>query len=151
MKKIQGVLILVILMIPVIVGTYYGTSRIITRFSNPSLTVTDAHDWIHEQLVITEDQEKALEISEKKFIENKKHYIEVIRLANKELAEAILEDKEYSLRVKNAVEKIQETQGELQKATLEHLFEMKAALTEEQYQKLLNLTANALYQMEYVK
>ena len=68
-----------------------------------------------------------------------------------ELAQAILQDKDNSPRVTVAIEKIQQAQGALQKATLQHVFEMKEALTPEQYQKLLNLTANALYQIEHKK
>ena len=34
--------------------------------------------------------------------------------------------------------------GELQMLTIQHILEMKEALSPEQYQKLLNLTADAL-------
>ena len=47
-------------------------------------------------------------------------------------------------RVSTAVERIHDAQGELQEATIEHVFEMKGVLTPEQYQKLLNLTADEL-------
>ena len=67
-----------------------------------------------------------------------------IRRANKELAEAIKQDQADSPRVSAVVERIHHAQAELQKATIEHVFEMKGVLTPEQYQKLLNLTADEL-------
>lgn len=111
-------------------------------------SATEAHDWIHKQLQLTPEQEEKLKPIEKKWAEQKKHLTELMRLTNMELAQNILEDKTYSTKVATAVEKIHAAQGELQKATLQHVFEMKKVLTSEQYQKLLNLTANALYQLE---
>ena len=109
----------------------------------------DAHEWIHQQLNISAEEEKGLESYEKSFAEKKKHYEEVIRLTNMELAQAILESQGDSPQVTAALEKILKNQGELQKATLEHVFEMKTALSPEKYQKLLDLTANALYQSQF--
>jgi Spy/CpxP family protein refolding chaperone len=70
-----------------------------------------------------------------------------IASANKELAEAIKQDQADSPRVSAAVETIHHAQGELQEATLEHVFEMKGVLTPEQYKRLLNLTADELNQV----
>ena len=73
----------------------------------------------------------------------------MIGLAKMALAHAILTDKAISPRFKAAVEKIHEAQGQLQNATLAHVFEMKAVLNEQQYDKLLNLTANALFEVNH--
>lgn len=108
----------------------------------------DAHEWIHQQLNITAEQEMVLEPCERSFAEKKKHYSEQVRLANMELAQAILEDQGNSPKVSESLEKIHQSHGELQKATLEHVFEMKKALSPEQYKKLLDLTADALYQIQ---
>ncbi len=107
----------------------------------------DAHLWIHTQLGLTADQEEQLVPVEKRYHDQKTHYGELIRLANMELAQAILSDKSDSPRVQAAIAKIHEAQGQLQDATLRHVFEMKPILRAEQYEKLLNLTANALYQV----
>ncbi len=85
---------------------------------------------------------------EQRYDEQKRHGSELIRLANMELAQAILTDKTDSPRVRAAIAKIHEAQGELQNATVQHVFEMRAVLQPEQYEKLLNLTADALYQVE---
>ena len=42
------------------------------------------------------------------------------------------------------MEKIHHAMAELQKATIEHLFEMEDALTAEQYELLLQLAGDAL-------
>ena len=44
-----------------------------------------------------------------------------------------------------AIRSIHAAQAELQQATIDHVFEMRTALRPDQYDKLLNLTANALY------
>ena len=102
------------------------------------------HEWIHKQLGLSPDEQKALEPIETKFAQRKQNLMDEIRNANKELAEAIKQDQADSPRVSAAVERIHHAQGELQKATIEHVFEMKGVLTPEQYQKLLNLTADEL-------
>lgn len=111
----------------------------------------DAHLWIHSQLGLSAEQEKQLAPIEHRYDEQKKHFGELIRLANMELGQALLSDKDDSPRVKAAVAKIHEAQGQLQDATLRHVFEMKPILRAEQYEKLLNLTANALYQVNHAQ
>jgi nickel and cobalt resistance protein CnrR len=109
----------------------------------------DAHAWIHTQLGITPEQDKALAPIEERYEEQKKQFNEMLRVANIELARAIREDRSDSDRVKAAVAKIHHAQGELQNATLQHIFEMKAVLTETQYEKLLKATADALTTAEH--
>jgi len=106
------------------------------------------HEWIHKQLGLGPDEQKALEPIETKFAQRKQNLMDEIRNANKELAEAIRQDRADSSRVSAAVERIHHAQGELQEATLEHVFEMKGVLSPEQYRKLLlNLTADELNQV----
>lgn len=113
----------------------------------PAQSHAEAHQWIHSQLQLTKEQEAQLAPIEQRYDEQKRHYAELIRLANMELAQALLKDRADSPRVNEVVAKIHAAQGELQKATLRHVFEMKPVLTPEQYDRLLNLTANALYQV----
>jgi Spy/CpxP family protein refolding chaperone len=109
----------------------------------------DAHHWVHTQLGLTAEQEKQLAPIEQRYDEQRRHFSELIRVANVELGQAILADKDDSPRVKAAIARIQEAQGQLQDATLRHVFEMQPVLTPEQYEKLLNLTANALSQVNH--
>lgn len=106
----------------------------------------DYHLWVHQELKLTTAQEEVLHAAEHRFAEKRKHLTEIIRLANMELAEAITKDRANSPRVEAAVAKIHSAQGELQRETMAHVFEMQPHLSPEQYEKLLNFTANALYE-----
>jgi Spy/CpxP family protein refolding chaperone len=102
------------------------------------------HYWIHRQLSLTESQEHDLEAIEAKFAQRKDELVASIREANRELAQALLADKSDSERVKAAVRKIHDLQGELQQTVLTHVFDMRPVLTSEQYDQLIQLTAHAL-------
>lgn len=93
---------------------------------------------------MTTEQDRKLLPIEKKFISKKQEMEALIHEANHELAAAINEDGNYSPRVKQAVDKIHMAQGELQKVTLEHFFEMHTVLNPEQRKKLNALTTDAL-------
>lgn len=107
-------------------------------------TVHDPHQWLHDQLNLTAEQDKKLIPIEAKFAERKQTLETEMHQANRELATAINEDGNYSPRVKQSVDKIHTAMGELQNATLEHLFEMHSVLTPEQRKKLNRLTTDAL-------
>lgn len=106
----------------------------------------DAHTWLHKQISITAEQDRALAQSEKKFIEKQRTLQAEIHAGNIELANAMMEDKKFSGRVAAAVERIHHAQGELQKATIKHIFDMQTVLTPEQAEKLNKLAADALIQ-----
>ena len=63
-----------------------------------------------------------------------------------ELANNIGEDRSYSENVQKSVDKIHKAMGGLQKLTLEHLFEMRPILSDEQNQKLEQMITDALYE-----
>ncbi len=104
----------------------------------------DYHDWVHKNLNMTAEQEQRSQTSERRYEETKRHLEEVIRLANSDLAERILQDKSYSPSVEKSVAEIHSAVGLLQKATLEHIFELKEVLDAEQYERLIELTAEGL-------
>ena len=104
----------------------------------------DSHGWLHRELRITPEQLKALEPIEAKFAARERVLREQMREANRELAAAIAKSKEASPDVSAAVEKIHRHMGELQKASLEHLFEMRTVLAPEQGERLLQLAQKSL-------
>lgn len=113
-------------------------------WTSQQMTKQDAHQWIHKQFRLTKEQDLALSPIEKKYKLRKKELMDEMSRANRELADAILTDPGHSPSVDLAVKKIHFIMGELQKVTLDHVFEMKAVLTKEQFDKLLKLTAEAL-------
>jgi nickel and cobalt resistance protein CnrR len=102
------------------------------------------HYWIHNELGLSPKQESDLEPIEAKFARRRDELFASIREANRQLAEALLADKSDLGRVKDAVQKIHRSQGELQQAVLAHVFDMRPVLTSEQYDRLIQLTAHAL-------
>jgi hypothetical protein len=118
------------------------TLRMVNR--DESSPAEDYHDWVHKNLNMTADQERRSQASERRYKETKRHLEEVIRLANSDLAERILQDKSYSPSVEKSVAEIHSAVGHLQKATLEHIFELEEVLDAEQYERLIELTAEGL-------
>ncbi len=145
MKRLQSVLFLLLVVFLVACVASCLTILITNRWHKP--TAQNAHDWIHSQLAITPEQEKALEPIEKRYRDKRRDLEQRLLLANRELAEAVVADGRDSTRVHEAIETIHADMGELQKVTIGHVFEMREVLSPEQYKKLLNLTANALYNL----
>jgi Spy/CpxP family protein refolding chaperone len=139
----RGIIFLALVAVVACVACWF-TSAYLNRPHHAGQDHGDAHAWIHTQLGITPEQEKALEPIEQRYAEQKKHYAELLRIANNELGKAILEDRSDSERVKAVVARIHQLQGELQNATLQHIFEMQPVLTPQQYEKLLRMTSDAL-------
>ena len=106
----------------------------------------DAHAYLHQKLDITVEQEKKLSQLEEKYQKRKAYLEKAMSLANMELADAISSNKSYSKDVQNSVDKIHKAMGEIQKATLEHLFEMQNILDEKQNEKLIDIITNSLYE-----
>lgn len=104
----------------------------------------DAHAWVHRQLEITPEQDGKIAEMEKGYALRRAALMRRLHEANDELARAILADRAASPNVAAAVRRIHAAQAELQQITLDHVFEMRAALTPAQYDKLLHLTADAL-------
>jgi Spy/CpxP family protein refolding chaperone len=123
-----------------------GTANFVTSrlFYGRTPGLESEHIEIHQKLGLTPEQEKRLEPLEQRFAQQKEQLLHIIRQANGRLAKAIREDKSNSSEIAAAVAAIRAAQGELQKVTLDHVFQMKAVLQPEQYQKLLDLTAQAL-------
>lgn len=105
-----------------------------------------SHEWLHHELNLTDAQLKLLEPIEAKFGDRQKQLAEALREANRQLARVMAEDKAYTPRVTAAVEQVHHSMGDLQNASIEHVFAMRAVLSPEQGDKLLVLAQKALEQ-----
>jgi Spy/CpxP family protein refolding chaperone len=121
----------------------YATLRWSHRVSADEVT---SHEWLHHELNLTEVQLKTLEPIEAKFGARQRQLAEALHEANRQLARAMAEDKAYTPRVTAAVEHVHHCMGDLQKASIEHVFAMRAELLPEQGDKLLVLAQKALEQ-----
>ena len=142
MKNWLQILLFAILLAAVAICGFYVCNRYLMH---PAGGPVNYHHWIHGQLNINAEQEKRLESIEDKFRQRKDKLVAEIHAAHQELSEALKQDKGDSARVKAAMERIQRGQGDLQQAVLDHVFDMKAVLTPEQYERLIHLTAKALH------
>ena len=133
-----------------LVAAVSAISCIITKkWMNPCTCEppVDELGWMSKQLQTTPEQEKKIDLMKSAYAEQKRHGEALMMMANRELAQAILEDKQDSEKVRAAVDKIHHAMGGLQKETLNHLFEMKNVLRPEQYEKLLQFTSQGLNQI----
>ena len=107
-------------------------------------SAVDPHEWLHSELKISPEQHQALEPLETKFAARNRILREQMRAANHELAVAIGKGKVNSPEISAAIGKIHLHMGELQNASIDHIFEMRAKLTPEQGATLLRLAQQAL-------
>ncbi|MBS0657238.1 MAG: periplasmic heavy metal sensor [Verrucomicrobia bacterium] len=112
------------------------------RSSAPA--VVDAHQWLHDQLHLSKEQDEKMAPAEKRFLETRAKLIAEIRSANRELAVAIQKEGRWSPAVEAAIERGLRAQGELQRATVRHCLEISDYLTPEQTKRFLHLTSDAL-------
>lgn len=105
-----------------------------------------AHTWLHRELKLTTEQERALEPIEAKFAEEHQRLETGIREAKRALAQAMAEDKAYTSRVVAAIETVHQRMGDMKRASIRHVFDMRGVLSPEQGDKLLALAQKALEQ-----
>lgn len=141
MSNLGKLALLLILVAIVAASACWTTSHL---FGQQAPLPADYHHWLHTQLGITADQDKALDKEEERFATQRKELVDAIKKDNVELAAAMAQDRAYSPHVQATVEKIHHAQSALEEATLQHIFAMKPILSPEQFDKLLKLTSEAL-------
>lgn len=93
------------------------------------------HEMVHHDLGITADQERRLEAIEGRYAAQKTRLEADVRAANRELAATIAAGDPQSPQLNAAVDHLHHAMGALQKATIAHVFEMRAVLTPAQAKK----------------
>jgi Spy/CpxP family protein refolding chaperone len=99
---------------------------------------------MHEHLDITPEQHEILEPIEAEFEQQRVRLRGEIRAAGLEVAAAIGEATVNDARLKSALERLNKSQGDLQRMTLEHFFAMKRHLRPAQAKRLLEWTHDSL-------
>lgn len=92
----------------------------------------ELHALMHHKLKLDPAQEAKVEILEKQFAERRRGLDVQLREANAQLAAAIANEHAYGPKVAEAVDRSHVAMGELQKATLSHVFAMRAVLRPDQ-------------------
>lgn len=109
-------------------GAWLSARYVVSRnAAGPSL-----HDMVHRDLDLTPEQTRKLDAIEEKYAAERKLLEADVRAANRELADAIREGHKDSPQVEAAIDHLHMAMGALQKATIAHVFDMRAVLTPQQ-------------------
>ncbi|MCL9998476.1 MAG: periplasmic heavy metal sensor [Erythrobacter sp.] len=125
-----------------LVGVWLG--RLIQP--TPHHSGAELHALMHDRLELDDAQERALAALERDFAAKRAELEARLKADNTRLAEAIAAEHQYGPRVSAAVDATHMAMGELQKATLEHVFAMRAILRPEQQAKFDAAIAESLAQ-----
>ena len=120
------------LLILLSLGAGYLGSLGASKWMSRTAESTSLHSFVHDELELSSEQLQSLEEMEDKFAVKRRSLELSLRAANATLAEAMDEEHEYGPKVSVAIETVHERMGELQKATVEHVFEMRGILTPDQ-------------------
>lgn len=90
------------------------------------------HDFVHEELDLDASQNRKLDQLEARFAVRRQELDLSLRAANARLAVAMDEEHEYGPKVAAAIDDVHGRMGDLQKATVEHVFAMRDLLDQQQ-------------------
>lgn len=123
-------LLLVVLacFIAAMVGVFVGRVLLPSRAQAGS----ELHDVLHHKLALDANQEARLEVLEQRFAVHRRAFELELRADNARLAEAIEAEHGNGPRVTAEVDRSHAAMGELQKATLAHVFAMRQLLRPDQ-------------------
>ncbi len=139
-RRLAPIAILVIVL--ALVGVWLG--RMIHPVAHHS--GAELHALMHDGLELDNAQERSLAVLERDFAERREALEVRLRADNARLAEAIAAEHQYGPRVSAAVDATHMAMGDLQKATLEHVFAMRAILRPDQQARFDAVIAESLAQ-----
>ncbi|WP_427789819.1 periplasmic heavy metal sensor [Brevundimonas diminuta] len=122
-------------------GAWWTAGWMMKRNETPGV-----HDIVHRRLKPTGEQDDRLNAIEARFAVQREALESELRAANRELANAIAASQGDTPEVRAAVDRFHDAMGALQKATIAHVFEMRAVLTPEQARVFDREIADALTQ-----
>ena len=105
-------------------ATWASATWVMRERQPPSL-----HSVVHEQLNLSAEQDRRLDAIEARFAARRPALEAEVRVANRELAAAIAASDGDTPQVQAAVDHFHVAMGDLQKATITHVFEMRSVLT----------------------
>ena len=121
-------------------ATWASATWIMRERQPPSL-----HSVVHDKLDLSEDQDRRIEAIEARFAASRPALEAEVRAANRELAAAIASSDGDTAQVQAAVDHFHAAMGDLQKATITHVFEMRSVLTPAQAEVFDEAVVDALH------
>lgn len=128
MSGLKSTLITAVLAAAVGAAAAWGAMTIQAGQDRPA----DLHQIVHDRLELTPEQDRRLDEIEAAFAERRAPLEAEVREANAELSAAIAASRGDTPEVQAAVGHFHTAMGDLQMATIRHVFEMRAVLTPEQ-------------------
>ncbi|WP_324827772.1 periplasmic heavy metal sensor [Qipengyuania zhejiangensis] len=102
------------------------------------------HQFVHDELSLTADQEQRLDALEARFAVKQARLEASARAANAQLAQAMETEHEYGPEVSAAIDEVHARMGDLQKATVRHVFDMREILHPDQQRQFDRKVSAAL-------
>lgn len=102
------------------------------------------HDRLHDELKLTEAQERSHAAEEAAFAARKRDFERRIRDANAELAAVMHATGRNGPEVQRAIDRVHQALGDYQKETVAHIFRMRAVLTPTQAERFDAIVSEAL-------
>ena len=99
---------------------------------------------MHDELALTADQEQRLDTLEARFAVERARLEGSARAANARLAQAMENEHEYGPEVSAAIDEVHARMGDLQKATVRHVFDMREILDPDQQRQFDRKVSEAL-------
>ena len=93
------------------------------------------HEFVHNELQLTPEQSGQLDTLEAAYLVEHKELELDLRAANARLARAMDEEHEFGPEVGAAIDEVHTRMGALQKATINHVFDMRELLDPDQQQR----------------
>lgn len=121
------------------IGAWAGATWVLNKQTPPSL-----HEIVHEHLDLSPDQHQKIEEIEARFASQRVALEGQVQAANRELAEAIKVSNGDSRVVQPAVDHFHDAMGDLQQATIAHIFEMRSVMTDAQARRFDRSMVEAL-------
>lgn len=121
------------------VGAWAGATWVLNQQTPPSL-----HEIVHNDLDLSPEQHKKIEAIETRFAGQRVLLEGRVQAANRELAEAIRVSNGDSRVVQPAVDHFHDAMGDLQQATIAHIFEMRTVMNDAQARRFDRSVVEAL-------
>lgn len=91
----------------------------------------DLHEMLHAAVPLDVNEKEILELKEVAFAQRRREIETRLRIANGKLADSIAKNPNWTPEVEAATQEVERAAGDLQRATLVHVFEMRAGLKPE--------------------
>lgn len=121
------------------IGAWAGATWVLNKQTPPSL-----HEIVHKDLDLSSEQHRKIDSIEDRFAEQRLTLEGRVQAANRELAEAIRVSNGDSRVVQPAVDHFHDAMGDLQQATIAHIFEMRSVMTDDQARRFDRSMVEAL-------